>query len=52
MNRWKQLRSHLPSKRPDPGALNPLRYLGPGLLVAIIVILLNLHLFASMIHGG
>jgi len=35
MNRLQQLRAHLRLIRQDPERLNPLRYLGPGLLVAV-----------------
>ncbi|MDR3673090.1 MAG: Nramp family divalent metal transporter [Holophaga sp.] len=35
MNRLQQLRAHLKLIRQDPDLLNPLRYLGPGLLVAV-----------------
>ena len=35
MNRFQQLRAHLKLIRPEPHLLNPLRYLGPGLLVAV-----------------
>jgi manganese transport protein len=34
-NRLRQLREHLKLVRPGPELLNPLRYLGPGLLVAV-----------------
>jgi len=34
-SRWEQFRSHWRLRRPDTGTLNPLRYLGPGLLVAV-----------------
>jgi manganese transport protein len=35
VNRWQQFQAHLRLKTPARGALNPLRYLGPGLLVAV-----------------
>jgi manganese transport protein len=35
MNRWQELRSHWRLRRVELGPLNPLRYLGPGLLVAV-----------------
>jgi manganese transport protein len=35
VNRWQQFQAHLRLKAPARGALNPLRYLGPGLLVAV-----------------
>ena len=35
MSRWHELWSHLRLRQADLGPLNPLRYLGPGLLVAV-----------------
>jgi manganese transport protein len=35
MTSWKQFRSHMAVARSERGKLNPLRYLGPGLLVAV-----------------
>jgi manganese transport protein len=35
MNRFQQLQAHLKLIRQEPELLNPLRYLGPGLLVAV-----------------
>ena len=35
MKRWAEFRAHLSTRSPLPGAWSPLRFLGPGMLVAV-----------------